>query len=112
MGAQSCQLGTIRSVVLPPEASLTLALMCAICHVTTGHRVAFRTDHVIFTAAVLEIATMHVFATPLLRFVQICLRLLQVEVKLLLKLRFPGPVQMCPDRVHMKPVCMHACPSV
>merc|ERR1712187_146637 len=100
--------GTVRSLVLPPEASLTMALMCTICHITTGHRVAFRMDHVTFTAAVLGIATMHVFVISLLRFVQICLRLLQTEVKLSLKLRFPGRVQMCPDRVHMKPVSMHA----
>merc|ERR1711918_236143 len=52
----------------------------------------------------------HVFVTPLLRFVQICLRLLQTEVKSSLELRFPGRVQMCPGRVHMKPVCMHAGP--
>merc|ERR1712187_340458 len=42
----------------------------------------------------------------LLRLVQICLRLVQTEALLLSKLGFPGLVQPCPDRVHMKPVCM------
>merc|ERR1711933_264802 len=108
MGGQSCQLGAVGSLVLPPEASLAMALMCTICCVTTGHRAAFRTGHVIFSPRPRD--SYHLFVTPLLRFVQICLRLPQTEVKLSLKLRFPGRVQMCPGRVHIKPVCMHACP--
>merc|ERR1712217_676208 len=47
------------------------------------------------------------FVSPKLRLVQICLQVLQTEVQPLLKLSFQGHVQMCPDRVHMKPVCMH-----
>merc|ERR1712039_523729 len=54
---QSCQLGTVRSLALPPEASLRMALMYTICCVTTGHCAVFRTGHVIFTDAVLELAT-------------------------------------------------------
>merc|ERR1712187_705479 len=42
------------------------------------------------------------------RLVQICLSMVQTEALHMLKLRCPGLVQMCRDRVHMKPICMHS----
>merc|ERR1712151_231400 len=47
-----------------------------------------------------------------LRRVQICLKLLQTDVQPLWKLRIPGHVQMCQDRVHTKPVRMHVYSSI
>merc|ERR1712048_249892 len=58
-------------------------------------------------AAIPELSAPTFCNSNVLRFVQICLTLLRTEVQPLLKLHIPGHVQMCLDRVHMKPVCMH-----
>merc|ERR1712192_153853 len=42
-----------------------------------------------------------VFATLMLRFVQICLSTVQTEALHLLKLRCPGLIQMCRDESHL-----------
>merc|ERR1711972_349079 len=85
-----------RSAVLAATARACASRLPSLPVVLQGQPVAAAPD---FSA--------NVFVSPMLRLVQICLQSLQTEVQPLLKLSFPGHVQMCLDRVHMKPVCMH-----